>query len=171
MNEHVEQLKHEIEELERQIAAHPFDNLFDRKRSDQLYHKLKKKRKELAAAEGVVSASPPELPFPEAESVAGGMKLPELHEEDLLALPPSLQKKTEPPPLPKPKPEPAPKPQHTAPKNKPAAAKAGSQSKGKAKVKPKPAAKAKSKPSKSKSASKSKPKSKTGAKAGKKKSR
>ena len=173
MNEHVEQLKREIEELERQIAAHPFDGLFDRKRSDQLYHKLKKKRKELAEAEGVITAAPPELPFPETESVTGGLNLGEFHEEDLLALPPSLQKKTEPPPLPKQKPEPVPKPQHAAPKKKPATAKTGSPSKGKtkAKVKPKPAAKAKKKPSKSKPTSKSKQKSKTGTKAGKKKSR
>lgn len=44
----IERLKREIEELEKQIASHPFEGLFDRKRADQLQDKLKKKRKELA---------------------------------------------------------------------------------------------------------------------------
>ena len=48
MDSVVEKLLKEIEELERQIAAHPFGGLFDKKRSDQLYQKLRKKRKELA---------------------------------------------------------------------------------------------------------------------------
>jgi hypothetical protein len=48
----VEKLRREIEELERQIASHPFEGLFDKKRSDQMYQKLRKKRKELARAEG-----------------------------------------------------------------------------------------------------------------------
>ena len=48
MTENLERLKREIEELERQIASHPFEGLFDRKRLDQLQDRLKKKRKELA---------------------------------------------------------------------------------------------------------------------------
>ena len=48
MTENIERLKREIEELERQIASHPFEGLFDRKRLDQLQDRLKKKRKELA---------------------------------------------------------------------------------------------------------------------------
>lgn len=48
----VEKLRKEIEELESQIAAHPFEGLFDKKRSDQMYQKLKKKRRELAKLEG-----------------------------------------------------------------------------------------------------------------------
>jgi hypothetical protein len=51
MTENTEHLKREIEELERQIASHPFEGLFDRKRLDQLQDRLKKKRKELARLE------------------------------------------------------------------------------------------------------------------------
>jgi len=47
----IEKLKKEIEELERQIKAHPFGGLFDRNRQEQLFRKLKKKRKELASLE------------------------------------------------------------------------------------------------------------------------
>jgi hypothetical protein len=47
----IEKLKKEIEELERQIEAHPFGGLLDRNRQEQLYRKLKKKRKELAVLE------------------------------------------------------------------------------------------------------------------------
>jgi len=52
----VEKLRKEIEELENQIESHPFGSLFDKKRTDQLYQKLKKRRKELAKIEG--SGSP-----------------------------------------------------------------------------------------------------------------
>ncbi len=55
MDSVVQKLLKEIEELERQIEAHPFGSLFDKKRSDQLYQKLRKKRKELAKAGGSVS--------------------------------------------------------------------------------------------------------------------
>lgn len=65
MTDQIEQLKHEIEELERQIAAHPFGGLFDRKRADQLYHRLKKKRKELEhALAGPAPSAPSPAPQP-----------------------------------------------------------------------------------------------------------
>jgi len=54
MDTNVERLRREIEELERQIAAHPFEGLFDKKRADQLYQKLKKKRRELERTEAAV---------------------------------------------------------------------------------------------------------------------
>lgn len=57
--EKIGKLKKEIEELERQISANPFGGLFDRNRIDQLYRKLKKKKKELAALEKP-EAGPPE---------------------------------------------------------------------------------------------------------------
>lgn len=70
MTDQSEQLKHEIEELERQIAAHPFEGLFDRKRADQLYHRLKKKRKELEhALAGPAPATPAPQPVPRAEPI------------------------------------------------------------------------------------------------------
>jgi len=47
----IEKLKKEIDELERQIEAHPFGGLLDRSRQEQLLRKLKKKRKELASLE------------------------------------------------------------------------------------------------------------------------
>lgn len=180
MNENIERLKREIEELERQIAAHPFESLFDRKRSDQLYHKLKKKRKELAEAENLITGAPPELPFGEpTDHEEAALVLTEFHEEDFLAVPPPIPgvSKTEsfPPPTPKvaatvvkPKVAVA-KKVAPADRTKPAA-----KAKPRAGGKTKPAGKAK--PSKSSAAkSKAKPKSKsmakTGAKAGKKKSR
>lgn len=52
----IEKLQREIEELERQIAAHPFEGLFNRKHADQLYHKLKKRRKQLAQMQGLAPA-------------------------------------------------------------------------------------------------------------------
>ena len=66
MNGHVEKLKREVEELERQIASHPFESLFDRKRADQLYHKLKKKRKELTEAESGPAPAAPAVAAPHA---------------------------------------------------------------------------------------------------------
>ena len=57
MRDRIAQLKHEIEECERQIAARPFGALLDKKRSDLLYHRLKKKRKELARAEGTATGA------------------------------------------------------------------------------------------------------------------
>jgi len=51
MNEIIEKLKKEIEDLEKQLEANPFGGLFARNRQDQLYHRLKKKRKELAELE------------------------------------------------------------------------------------------------------------------------
>jgi len=47
----IEKLKKEIEDLEKQLEVHPFGGLFDRNRQDQLFRKLKKKRKELADVE------------------------------------------------------------------------------------------------------------------------
>lgn len=110
MTDHVEQLKREIAELERQIAAHPFESLFDKKRADQLYHRLKKKRKELERAESGVGA--------EATGAAGAsMSLfePAMAEEaPAPELPPESAPSgrresdalVEPPPKPKPKPKP-----------------------------------------------------------------
>ena len=60
MDTNVERLRREIEELERQIAARPFGGLFDKKRADQMYQKLKKKRRELERTEGAVSVSGPD---------------------------------------------------------------------------------------------------------------
>jgi hypothetical protein len=54
----IEKLKKEIEELERQIEAHPFGGLLDRNRQEQLFRKLKKKRKELAGLEKTKGAKP-----------------------------------------------------------------------------------------------------------------
>ncbi len=180
MNENIERLKREIEELERQIAAHPFESLFDRKRSDQLYHKLKKKRKELAEAENVLAGGSPELPFgePEDHEVAA-MTIPDLHEEDFLSVPPVIPPKTEPYTAPIAKVAPgiaktkvvAPKKVAVADKAKSAAktkSAAGSRSKPPAKAKAKPA---KAKPAKPKPKPKNKPAGKSAGKSGKKKSR
>ena len=60
MDTNVERLRREIEELERQIAAHPFEGLFDKKRADQMYQKLKKKRRELEREESAVGAAVPD---------------------------------------------------------------------------------------------------------------
>lgn len=51
MQETIDKIKAEIEDLERQLAR-PFGGLFDKKQEDHLYHRLKKKRKELARLEG-----------------------------------------------------------------------------------------------------------------------
>ncbi len=48
MGHTIEQLKREIEGLEKQLSAQHFGGLFDRKRIEQLEDKLKKKRKELS---------------------------------------------------------------------------------------------------------------------------
>lgn len=51
MADQIEKLKHEIVELERQMAR-PFGGLLDRKQVDMTYKRLKKKRKELARLDG-----------------------------------------------------------------------------------------------------------------------
>ena len=51
MAETIEKLKKQIEELERQLEANPFGGLFNKDRLDQIYRKLKKKRKQLAELE------------------------------------------------------------------------------------------------------------------------
>jgi len=134
MTDYIEKLRHEIEELEKQIAAHPFEGLYDRKRSDQLQHKLKKKRKELAQLEG--NYVPPTAPIvknePEPMAVAAPKPTPPVKRA-----------------VPKAKPTPKPK---AKPKPKPAA-------KSKAKPASKPKAKSKSTTTK-KTATKSTAKSK-----------
>ena len=51
MTADIEKLKREIEDLEKQLEANPFGGLFNKDRLDQIYRKLKKKRKELARLE------------------------------------------------------------------------------------------------------------------------
>ncbi|MEW5702706.1 MAG: hypothetical protein AB1792_10820 [Candidatus Zixiibacteriota bacterium] len=147
MTDQIEQIKREIAELERQIAAHPFESLFDKKRADQLYHRLKKKRKELERAESGADADVgASLPLFEATpagqadaSVAPARVMPEE------VAPPARhesEKQIEPTPKAKPKPK---VPVKSAASKTKAKAKVGGAAKARAKPKTKSTGAAKKK--------------------------
>lgn len=153
----IEQLKREIEGLEKQLSTQHFGGLFDRKRIEQLEDKLKKKRKELARLQSgedndELDAGSDHIEIPEFASALEST--PDLGPDfplDIDADEPPMRKLPAKPPA-KPSAKPAATPAKSVAKAvKKTVAKPKPSAKAKPKAKPAPKKKAAAKPAKKKS--------------------